>query len=126
VVAIAPSTIGLAWPRVDDGSWWSVASDAAVRQVTERNAEWSVISPDGRRVFRSSDRMIGCAPATADPCTVSLIDAASSTRTFVGPEFGGSFDGDDVGMVPDIRPSMHLPWRLVYGPAEQPATVEID
>lgn len=126
VVAIAPSTRGLAWLRTDDGSWWSVATDETVRQVTDANPEWSIISPDGRHVLRSSDRMIGCAPATADPCTVSLIDDIGSTRTFVGPAFGESFGGDDIGTVLDIRPSMRLPWRLVYGPADRPLTIAIE
>ena len=126
VVAVAPSTRGLAWIRTDGGSWWSVSANEAVRQVTERNPEWSVISPDGSHILRSSDRMIGCAPATADPCTVSLIDDTGSARTFVGPGLGESFAGDDVGMVLDIRPSLHLPWRLVYGPADEPVTIAIE
>jgi hypothetical protein len=93
VVAVAPSTSGLAWIRTDGGSWWSVGVNEAVRQGTDRNPEWSVISPDGSHVLRSSDRIIGCAPATADPCIVSLTDDTGSTRTFVGPSLGESFDG---------------------------------
>ena len=126
VVAVAPSTRGLAWIRTNGGSWWSASANEAARQVTDRNREWSVISPDGSHVLRSSDRMIGCAPATADPCTVSLIDDSGSARTFVGPALGESFDGDDVGMVLDIRPSLDLPWRLVYGPADQPLAIAIE
>jgi hypothetical protein len=126
VVAIAPSTSGLAWIRTDGGAWWSVSANEAVQQVTDRNPEWSVISPDGSHVLGSSDRMIGCAPATADPCTVTLIDDTGSTRAFVGPSFGSSFDGDDFGMVLDNRPSLDLPWRLVYGAADQPLTRTID
>lgn len=126
VVAIAPSTRGLAWLRTDDGSWWSVSANEAVRRVIERSPGRSVISPDGSHVLRSSDRMVGCAPATADPCTVSLTDNTGSTRTFVGPSSGETFDGDDVGLVLDIRPSMRLGWRLVYGPADQPMTIAID
>jgi hypothetical protein len=126
VAAIAPSSIGLAWLLTADGSWWSLAADESVRQVTESDPERSIISPDGRHVLRSSDRMVGCAPATADPCTVRLIDAGGSSRSFVGPSFGSSFDGDDVGMVLDIRPSLDLPWRLVSGPADQATMTEID
>ncbi len=70
--------------------------------------------------------MIGCAPATADPCAVRLIDDGGSVQTFVGPMFGGSFDGDDVGMVLVDRPSLDLPWRLVYGPVDEPVTITID
>ncbi len=126
VAAIAPSMIGLAWLRTADGSWWSLGTDESIRQVAEPDPERSVISPDGRHVLRSSDRMIGCAPATADACTVKLIDAVGSTRTFVGPSIGSSFDGNDVGMVLHVRPSLHFPWRLVSGPADQPTTTEID
>jgi hypothetical protein len=126
VVAVAPSTRGLAWIRTDGGSWWSVSANGDARQVTDRNPEWSVISPDGSYILRSSDRLIGCAPAAADSCTVSLIDDTGSTRRFVGPSFGTSFTGHDVGMVLDIRPSLDLPWRLVYGPADQPLTISID
>lgn len=126
VVAVVPSIVGLSWLRTADGSWWSLTPDQAVRQVSEHTTERSMISPDGRRVLRSSDHTIGCAPDTADPCSVSLIDDSSSTRTFVGPSFGGSFSGSDVGMVLDIRPTMGLPWRLVYGPADAPKTIPID
>ena len=126
VVAVAPSTVGLAWVRTDDGSWWSVASDETVRQVSQPNPDRTDISPDGHHVLLSSDRTMGCAPTAIDPCPVRLIDDSGSVQTFVGPLFGGLFHGDDVGMVLDIRPSLHLPWRLVSGPTDQPATIGID
>jgi hypothetical protein len=125
VVWIAESSIGLAWLRSSDGSWWSVSTAGAVNRASEATVQRSDISPNGRHFVRYLYSFTGCAQTTIDPCSVDLSDETGSSRSFDGPAFGVGFDGDDVGMVLVGREMLSLPWRLVSGPADDPATITI-
>jgi hypothetical protein len=126
-VASAPSTIGLVSLRSADGSWWSVTDSGAIEQISQPSAEASSISPDGRQLVRFSDAVSICDQASVDPCPVSLIDRTGSTQTFVGPASGrAGFAGADIGFVLLPRPSLHLTWRLVHGPADAPTTTSLE
>lgn len=125
VVAVVASSVGLAWLRTDDGSWWSLTNAGAVDKASLAARQRSVISPDGRHLVRFSDSVTGCAMDTSDPCPVSLIDDVGSIRVFDGPSSGVGFDGEDIGMVLYARVARHLTWRLVFGPADDPSTATI-
>lgn len=126
VVAVAPSSVGLAWLRTGDGVWGSLVASGAVVPFTRATKERSLIGQDGSYLVRSSDRGVRCVIESADPCPVDLVDSSGSTHVFDGPAGGAGFDAHDVGMVLFARTKLNLPWRLVFGPAAQPATVVID
>lgn len=126
VVATAPSTIGLAWLRTDDGSWWSVSSDGTVASSGQPNPQRSLISPDGRHLVRFGDSVMGCPIDGPSPCPVSLIAGDGSTQVFDGPASGVDLGVADIGMVLSARPALRLPWRLVFGPVDQPATTSLE
>jgi len=127
VVSVMPSSVGLAWLRSNDGSWWSLTGSGSLEQGSQPTPERSVISPDGQTMVRFSDTAAGCAQDAPDQCIVFLIDDAGSIHPFVGPASGGaSFRGSDVGIVLGLRPVLRLPWRLVFGPATAPTTTTIE
>jgi hypothetical protein len=126
VVAVAASTIGLAWLRTDDGSWWSLTPGGATDRTSEATGERSIISPDGRQLVRFSDSISGCPVTASDRCPVSLVDDAGSTHIFDGPSSGVGFGGHNIGMVLFSRPALDLPWRLVFGPSADPSTTKIE
>jgi hypothetical protein len=125
VVATAPSTIGLAWLRTDDGSWWSVSSDGNAATSGQPDPQRSLISPDGRHLIRFADSLTGCSTVGSGPCPVSLIDANGSTQVFEGPASGVDLGVTDIGMVLWARPPLGLSWRLVSGPVDHPVTIPL-
>jgi hypothetical protein len=126
IVGVLGSTIGLAWLLDDDGSWWSVTGAGSAERRSQPTRDSSVISPDGRRMVRVSNSPAGCDSATADPCSVGLVDELGSVSDFVGPSFGIAFDQDRVAILLGARPTLRLPWRLVFGPADRPSTIAIE
>lgn len=126
VVAVAPSSVGLAWLRTSDGVWGSLVASGAVVPFTRATTQRTLVSQDGSYLVRFSDSGTGCVTESADPCPVGLVDSSGSTHVFDGPADGAGFDAHDVGIVLFARTRLNLPWRLVSGPAAQPSTVVIE
>lgn len=121
VVATAPSTVGLAWLRRDDGSWVSVLSDGTAGASRPPSTQRSLVSPDGRHLIRFSDSVAGCPTNGSSHCPVTLVGADGSAQSFEGPASGVGLGDTDIGMVLWARPQLGLPWRLVSGPIDQPS-----
>ena len=123
VVGVAQSTVGLAWLHGDDGSWWSVSATGSLTEGVSPQARNSFINSDGTAQLRLDYAMTGCSQGTQDPCQVTLVDQAGSTRQFDGPAFGADFAGARVAAVLVARPSLNLPWRLLLGDIDDATTV---
>ena len=123
VVGVARSTVGLAWLHGDDGSWWSVSASGSLKEGVSPQARDSFINSDGTAQLRLDYAMTGCSRDTQDPCPVTLVDETGSTRQFDGPAFGADFAGARVAAVLAARPSLNLPWRLLFGDIDDPTTV---
>lgn len=126
VVRVDPSDIGLALLRRADGSWWSLGADGATVRLTDPTRRSTRLSPDGRWLV-SLGSPAGCRSDESDPCLASVESrGGSGSQQISGPTAGVAFDGGKVAVVLARRDALHLPWRLLFGPAESPAVLPLE
>lgn len=119
LVEVRPSSVGLAWLRADDGSWWSLTNSAVVERRTNPTQPSSAISPDGTTLVVLAYSVSGCAQETTDRCQVRVVSPSGSVRPLDGPALGIAFDGPNAAVALAARPSLGLPARVAFGPGDQ-------
>jgi hypothetical protein len=125
LVEVRPSSIGLAWLRADDGSWWSLTTSGVVEGRTKPTGPSTVISPDGTTLVVLAYSVAGCAQETADPCQVRVVSPSGSVSPLEGPALGIAFDGPSAAIALAARPSLGLPARVAFGPADRLAIATV-
>ena len=125
VVTVASSSVGLAWLRGDDGSWWLLPRGEPAHLVRAPSSFATLVSPDGSSVVAFTYSSVGCDQSGIDPCSVAVTGPAGSTRNFAGPALGASFSGNDLLLTLSSRPTLQLRWRAAFGPVDGLSIVEL-